>query len=251
MNIISDIINFEINYPKIFTNYYNKKFGTLFYNKNNPSSHDSNHSIILNFNINLDNSINEIINFYKSKKIIPLIYQSFSDQDNKLISLLKKYNFEIIYKKAKFYIYNKNDCKINIKHNKLKINRIKKINNNIIDLLLFEDNGIWNINKLKNAVKNKNFYLFAGSLENKIVTIGSINVDNKLSRIDDIKTHSNFRNQGYCTKLLNYMIDFYNLNIKNKTLYLYSENPIAIKIYKKLGFVEIKEELKLWGAFLK
>ena len=47
-----------------------------------------------------------------------------------------------------------------------------------------------------------------------------------------------FQNHGIGTKLINYVIDKYKEKCKNITLEVRKDNEKAIKLYKKVGFIE-------------
>lgn len=57
-----------------------RDYGWLFYNKENKDSYDSNHAIIFESQVSdLQKVLDDIICFYKEKKIKPSIYQSIND----------------------------------------------------------------------------------------------------------------------------------------------------------------------------
>lgn len=67
-------------FPKIFTNFEERPYGILFYNEENRDSYDSNHAVIYKDRIDdLNAVLSDIIDFYTSKNLRPIIYQSMLD----------------------------------------------------------------------------------------------------------------------------------------------------------------------------
>ena len=69
-------------FPKIFTGYEERDYGILFYNTENKDSFDSNHAVIYKDRIqDLQKTLKDIADFYKTKGSRPIIYQSMSDDN--------------------------------------------------------------------------------------------------------------------------------------------------------------------------
>lgn len=67
-------------FPKMFTNFEERPYGILFYNEENRDSYDSNHAVIYKDRIDdLNAVLSDIIDFYTSKNLRPIIYQSMLD----------------------------------------------------------------------------------------------------------------------------------------------------------------------------
>lgn len=75
-------------------------------------------------------------------------------------------------------------------------------------------------------------------IENKVV--GFINYYEIYDRIEiaNFNVLDYFQNHGIGTKLINYVIDKYKEKCKNITLEVRKDNEKAIKLYKKVGFIE-------------
>lgn len=96
------------------------------------------------------------------------------------------------------------------------------------------------INKL-NGIKTK--YLFS-YINDEIVTISRIAISgdsDKTAFISAVHTNNNFRNNGFCKKTINLLINLTKskYNVSNFTLYVKTENDIAIKCYQNCGFTII------------
>lgn len=75
-------------------------------------------------------------------------------------------------------------------------------------------------------------------IENKVV--GFINYYEIYDRLEiaNFNVLPYFQNHGIGTKLILYVVDKYKEKFKNITLEVRSDNEKAIKLYKKIGFVE-------------
>ena len=79
---LSDCYLEEDLFPKIFTDYEERDYGILFYNEDNKDSFDSNHAVIYKDQVeDLPSVLSDIIYFYSSKGIRPIIYQSMLDDN--------------------------------------------------------------------------------------------------------------------------------------------------------------------------
>ena len=79
MNLRDGYIEEDL-FPRLFTKYEERSYGILFYNEENRDSYDSNHAVIYKDKIDdLGNTLADIIDFYRSKNLRPIIYQSMLD----------------------------------------------------------------------------------------------------------------------------------------------------------------------------
>lgn len=116
-------------------------------------------------------------------------------------------------------------------------------------MILSENEGDWSVKVLERYVLLDNFHLLVGYLGNKPVTMASVNLmDNGLSRVDDVLTHRDYRGKGYGRALIHYLVNYHSI-ISSNSLYLYASNPVALKIYRQVGFVDFQEKLATWYAW--
>lgn len=245
---IKKVIDFEINFPSKFADVVERLYGKLFYNLDNTISHDSNHGVITDLSRDLDQALSEIESFYREKGLSPRIYPAFlPGEEETLKPFLAKHGFTY-QKYDNLYFLWQDDSKL-IPNRKLEIKRLLEIDDQIIEIIRSEDKGDWAINVLKRNIQAESFHFLAGYVQGKAVAMASLNMIEGLSRVDDVITHKNYRGQGYCSTLIHYLVD-YHRRISNNLLYLYSAEPKAIKIYRKAGFAEFKEQLSSWSAWL-
>jgi ribosomal protein S18 acetylase RimI-like enzyme len=118
----------------------------------------------------------------------------------------------------------------------LQIQRVEVIDPGIEELIHSEDEGDWTINVLKRHICDEDFYLFVGVVDGKPVTIVSLKVMDGYSRVDDMVTHAQYRGHGYGRSIVHHLVNYHPQVSKNQ-LYLYADNPIALRMYQDAGFV--------------
>ncbi len=105
---------------------------------------------------------------------------------------------------------------------------------NSIDIIT---NSFINKEYIENEIKNNPYFKCLLVEENNII-IGYLYYSDIYERIEinQIEVDSNYRNKGYGTLLLSYLI---NNNKKDITLEVKETNEYAIKLYKKFNFKEV------------
>ena len=128
------------------------------------------------------------------------------------------------------------------------IRRISSISEDIIDLIHTEDAGDWTINVLKYHVRRENFHLLGLYQAGNCIAIASVNVMDGYSRVDDVLTHKKYRGYHTGTKLIQYLVNYHH-RVSDNYLYLWAVNPIAVRMYRNIGFEEFPVEKPFWMAF--
>ncbi|MDN3019120.1 GNAT family N-acetyltransferase [Paenibacillus sp. BSR1-1] len=238
--LIDKIIQFENHFAELQAKVVEKPYGRIFYDQDNPLSYDSNHAYIKeDFDGDWNLAINEIIDFYREMAIIPRVY-TFTRSKNNVGLFLEENGFLKQIEELSFYV----------QKNKKLIDRARTID--IRRLHLSDEQELshfgqelseWGYKSLMKAIGNKDFYLFGGYEADALVCIASLYKQGDISRINDVFTKSDKRGKGYGAQLINFITEF-----NDKTLhtvsYLYANNPIAINMYKKAGYVEMKEMVR-------
>jgi predicted GNAT family N-acyltransferase len=244
MNIRNCILKEELEFPKIFTNYKETEYGILFYNENNKESYDSNHVIIYPDKItDFGKTVADIKKFYKGKGIIPRIYQPFVG------GYFSKYKKELDTAGYEIKIYGKNSFMILSEHNtiqtenKLEIKRLTEWDERIASDVYIPSNEEWEILREKDAIKNKNYYLFAGFLKGKMITIVTLHqsVKNNCTRFDYIIVSKEYRNMNYGKEILSYAVNYTREN-KYTNCYQWPANTHSEHICIEAGFRKVFEE---------
>jgi len=238
----------ETTFYEAFTNKISTDFGYIFYNPDNPRSHDSNHAQILKINENPGEAVREIKRFYMNEGLVPRIYHSFVDNELEILRpFLEEEGFRIEIFNSTFFYYLADT--LPLPEPKTDIRRIKEISEDIIKLVHSEDDGDWTINVLKNHVRRENFYLLGLYQSGKCIAISSVNVMEGYSRVDDVLTHKKYRGYHTGTKLIKYLVNYHH-GVSDNYLYLWAVNPIAVRMYRNIGFEELPIDKPFWAAYI-
>ena len=179
------IIEFENNFVEVHSKVEKKPYGKIFYNEENPLSHDSNHAII-NENANYEVAIKEVKDFYYSRNLTPRVY-TLTKNKSDVGAYLEDHGFNAQKEDVHYFIQTAGSI-INITTT-LKIVRLKMVDKPVAELLYSDENeGEWSYKTLSKSIENNNFYLYAGYEDKELVCIASIHTQDNLSRIDNVFT---------------------------------------------------------------
>lgn len=234
---------------RFFSGQIAREYGVLYHNPDNPLSYDSNHAHILDLNCDLEAAIRDFVLFYRERNITPRIYSSYIDNElDKLRPHLEAAGFEIKIDASEFMLYT-GDGSGSVDPAP-SVRRITQLTDDIVELIHSEDAGDWGINVIKKCLPDAVYHLLGRFQDNKCVAIASVRLMDEYSRVDDVMTHKDFRGKHYATELMRYLV-IYHRAISTNYLYLWAMNPIAIKMYKNVGFQPVPVSQPTWEAFLK
>jgi len=246
---IEQVFQRETTYYEAFTNKKTTDFGYIYYNPDNPRSHDSNHAQILNLHDNPEEAVREIKRFYYSINITPRIFHSFVDDELEILKpILEEDGFRIEIFNSTFFCY-----PIDVIPSPEPIpdiRRIDTISDDIIGLIHTESDGDWTINVLKYQVRRENFHLLGLYQSGKCTAIASLNIMDGYSRVDDVLTHKKYRGYHLSTRLMKYLVNYHH-EVSDNYLYLWAVNPIAVRLYRNIGFEELSIEKPFWAAYIR
>lgn len=252
MDVFERIKLAEIYEIKAFSNCIETEWGVMFYDESNPTMHDTNHACILNdskFTIAID----EIIYFYKSINIVPRIYL-LEHQKDKFINEInkKKFNLYNIGRFNHFICTGENRIKptnyLDIKELNNENSVTNEMLHNLYDVYMQEDSDTINRSRhmLVNEIKSKKCELYCGYYNNEPASIAmTVDCGYDFCCFDLVETAKKFQHRGFARELVSYMVN----NCK-KELFLFSENPTAIRIYQEAGFrqIQIVDDPLFWRA---
>ncbi len=192
--------------------------------------------------------IHHIVQFYSDSGLTPRIYTAFLDNEYEILKpYLESSGFTITLLPGVYLIFpREHDTPVD---SSCVIRRISDVTDSLIELIHAEDEGDWTVNVLKAHVNDRNFHLFGLFQSDKCVSMASAKIMNGYSRVDDVLTHPAFRGQHLATDLMSYLAR-YHRSISNNQLYLWAVNPIAIRLYKNIGFQLVDINKICWSAFL-
>jgi predicted GNAT family acetyltransferase len=79
--------------------------------------------------------------------------------------------------------------------------------------------------------------------------MASLRVMDGFSRVDDVRTHTAFRGRLFATELMKHLAA-YHARISDNRLYLWATNPVAIRMYRNVGFGEFRTDRPIWSAYV-
>ncbi len=238
----------ELSFCRSFTNTALRDYGFLYYNPLNPLSHDSNHAHILTLRGDLDGVIRDIADFYIGRHLTPRIYQSFVKGE---LATLRPHLESRGFTVQTFpSVFMRVGASASIRADSCaSIQRILQVTNDVIELIHTDEAGDWTINVLRTHLDDGQFHLLGLFDAGKCVSIASVKVMDGCSRVDDVKTHAAFRNRHFGTELTSRLIAYHQV-VSDNYLYLWATNPIAIRMYGKVGFEVIDVDRPCWSAYI-
>jgi RimJ/RimL family protein N-acetyltransferase len=240
------MIETELRFPQRFTAMVSKNWGFIFWNEGNKASHDSNHAIITDF-IGVESSVRELEFFYKSKGIQPRLYPSLQANELERISpSLNNHGFTIEMKESEYFVHDHESILHPV--DELHIERIKKLDIDMMETIAVEFGGDWTIKVVEKHLMHPSYHLLGGFANGELASLASVGIFAGYSRVDDVFTRDKFRGKGFAGAMIHNLVNYHRA-ITDNHLYLYSDNPAAIKIYEKAGFSRVPQDFKTWIAY--
>ncbi len=233
--MLARLKNAEIEYPSLFSNRFERPWGVIFLNPDNPTSHDSNHAVITRGR-GYRRILEEIMVTFDQYKITPRIYESFRQGQWKTLEpLLTERGFAIEKGLCSFMVH-----RTSFTHpvtTTLSFRRQTTFDETLFKKLFEESEWAYAMPVQKACMSSPRFFNFVGFLgEVPVVNASILNLGNGLYRIDDVETVTEYRGHGYAREMIAFLINYFEENIRG-TLYLWVTNPIARRIYEEFGFV--------------
>ena len=239
----------ERDFPVRFASVVDKPYGRLFYNSDNPLSNDSNHALILRLDVDLDEAIEDLVGFYQGMRLTPRVYPGFRpDEWDILRPVLTRHGFKCEeYVNHYFLLEGVSAISPNPS---VEVKRARDVDASIIDVLCSAEGSDRTVRILRRHLEYEEFHLFAGYVDSRAVTLGSFDIISGYARVDNVVTHPECRNRGYCRALIHHMVEHYP-SVASIPLYMMAaNNPVAMRIYREAGFVEFSADRPEWGAWL-
>ncbi len=240
------MLDTELHFPQRFTNMTPKNYGMLFWNEGNKASHDSYHAVILD-HLGAESSVRDIEFFYKTKGILPRIYQSHKANElEKIRPALENHGFKIETREGSFFAH-ETESGLGIAGD-LRIERLKSLSIDVMETIAIEFGGDWTIKVVERHLLHPSYHLLGGFAGTELASLASVSVYAGYSRVDDVYTRDKFRGRGYAGSMIHYLVNYHS-KITDNHLYLYSADPAATRIYEKAGFVAVPQNFQFWSAW--
>lgn len=244
---INDMLQYEVSYYELFTNRRTTDWGIIYHNPLNPDHHDGNHTHILNLSERIDQAIREIIQFYRSQGLTPRINNFFIENELEILRpRLESFGFSINFYNNTFMRFVPRS--VPVVGDVTQVRRVTETSE-ITGLIQTDGEGEWAVIARRIAIKQDRYHLLVLFRSGEGTSMASLNIMDGYSRVDDVKTCNMYRRQGFGTRIMSYLVN-YHATLSDNHLYLYTDNPIAIKMYKSIGFEEVPIGRKCWSAYL-
>ena len=234
-------------FPKLFADYEDRPYGILFYNEENKDSFDSNHAVIYKDKIDdLHAVLSDVILFYKSKGMRPIIYQSVLDDGwfEEINDELTEAGFDS-WIELQEYMLPAGENKI-IPNPDIEIVKITKWSDEL-ETVFLEAEEPWEIKVAKASVSNPGSWMFGARINGKIVGLLYGHLSDRACRIDYLIVSKKHRGIGTGRALFSAYVEWSKQNgISNSYLWPAGETPK--RLYEEGGY-EIVAVRKAGRAF--
>ncbi|MDD3096508.1 MAG: GNAT family N-acetyltransferase [Candidatus Cloacimonetes bacterium] len=238
----------ELHFPQRFASMLQKDYGLIFFNEGNKASLDSNHAVIKD-HLGIESSLRDIEFFYKSKGINPSIYSSLQAGELSRISdALEHHGFTVQFLDHEYFVHDHDGILKPI--DELKIERVQKLDIEIMETLALEYGGDWTIKVAERHLAHPSYHLLGGFYAGELAALASVSIYAGYSRVADVFTRDKFRGKGFAGSMIHYLVNYHH-GISPNHLYLVSDNPGTTRIYEKGGFSRVNQDFQTWMAMKK
>ena len=243
MNVLREIIETEIAFPGSFTNAEERAWGVMYHNVEIADSYDSNHAWIRRGDLRA--AAREVDAFYRGKGLVPRVYQMVPPGEaDPLRPVLEEAGFAIRVQPAKLFLYTGSAGRA--PRAGVQFRCIREADAALLDMIECSD-GLRARKVIARRVRAVDYHLLVGTVDGRPVTLGSLQSIGAFTRTDDVLTDVAERGRGYGLALTHAMIAYHAEHIGD-TLYLYADDPVAIRMYLKAGFEPLDPPLTWYWA---
>lgn len=248
---LSEVFALDFAYLETFTTRTDTSWGTLFCNKKQPDYFNANHAHIRNANSNYQLIIDEVVDYYQTKGLIPRFYIYNLDVQQEFISKLKAnhFGFEELISPVQLW-----DKKI-----------IEKVHNERVTIELVTESNYTETLNIECSIKefggktvrekafqhefhHPSFTHYLLRFDGVACATACIFAHEKQARMESVATLEAYRGKGLIGELIRHI----QIEAANKGfdyLWVFPINEKIEKVYQKYGFQTV-EKLTMGHAFL-
>ena len=223
-------------FPKDITSWIERPYGFLFYNDENKESYDSNHALVFRNRVTeLDQVLEDIVQFYSEKGIRPSIYQSIADDGyfEHISDELTRHGFSF-WTEPQNYMVLLGENKIQPNPN-ITVQKVTRWDDAFATHIFEAAGEPWEIDVAKKALDKANTLFFVAYDNSVPVGMTHCHVADGVCRVDYLLVATNCRNKGVGRALIHYFVEYCVQNhIEN--CYLWPDGETAANIYQEAGF---------------
>ena len=246
---IKDLFELDFAYLDAFTNRTETPWGYLFYNEDIPGYYDANHALIGTPVRDHEAVINEVMDYYQAKNIIPRFYLYQLDQLEDFIKSLQARNFQLEELVSPVQLWNKELIE-QPSREEISIEQVTEENYPEaleIECSIKEFGGRTVREKaFEQEFKHPGFIHYLLRYKGEACATACLFIAGKQARMESVATLEAYRGKG----LIGYLIRHIQAQVQDmENLWVFPINENIEKVYQKYGFDTV-EKLKTGHAFL-
>ncbi|RUT45199.1 GNAT family N-acetyltransferase [Paenibacillus anaericanus] len=251
MMMLQDVLKLDFAYLETFTERIETKWGSIFCNEDHPNYYDANHAHLSDTCHDPQLIVDEVINFYESRAIIPRFYIYNLENQQNIISELKERDFMYEELMSPVQLWDNRVIEI-VNNNSITIERVTEENYQEaleIESSIKEFGGMEIIeNVYKEQFNHPAFTHYLLRYDGVACSTACVFEDGDQARMESVATIEEFRGKG----LIGVIIQFIQREVMNRgieNLWVFPINESIEKVYNKYGFQTV-DKIKNAHAYL-
>ncbi len=240
----------EDNFPKKITSYEERDWGILFYDKNNRLSRDSNHALIYEQKVqDIDQVLQEIVQFYQEKDIFPSIYQAIDDEGYfmRISEKLEELGFEVVVESRDFMaLTDENTLDPN---EQIVVKRVTEWNDDFTTEIFHKSDKLLEMSITKKALQNPNTLFFVAYLDDVPVGLLRSHITNDVCRVNNLQVSKDYPNIGVDSTLIYHFVEYCHQN-NMENCYLWPDDEFTKQIYHQAGFRVVETKRVSYAIYI-
>ena len=227
-------------YPALFSGVEETPWGMLFHNPRNTLSVEANHGVLWN-PCDYEKALCEVREYYQEKGIPPRLYCYLPEEElPRLEQAAKKLEFSLTPSDLELLVCN-NPTPKKVK-SPLTFEILKEWDKGINEHIIGENLHLEGL--LRGSMNHQTYRLIVGRLFGTPVTMAELWDNGSVMRISNVMTGEQFRGLGFGGALITHALSL--AAAPKKPVYLFANNPTAIRMYQRVGMEIMKPDFKLF-----
>ncbi len=223
-------------FPREFVNFEAKEYGILFYDETNKDSYDSNHAVIFKHKTeDLDAVLDDVVAFYESKGLKPMLYQTTAEEGNfaSNADVFAKHGFKTW--EEELHIMVPVEANRLVPNPEITVKRVTEWEDSFASEIFVKAEEPWEIGVAKRMIKNPNTVFLVAYYKEQPVGMTYVHVRSGVCRFDYILVSKEHRKIGVGRTLMHALVEYCKKEgIEN--CYLWPAADSAQRIYAEAGF---------------
>jgi len=245
--MIEAIVQAESLFPQTFADVETRDWGVLFVTPSIPDSHDGNHACVLTRCGDMTAVVDEIAAFYEGRGLTPRVNYISADGDApSLRQALAAAGFTFGHGDTmQVYLYH-GPSRI-APNPAVRVRQIEIVDSAVLAALT----SIGNLRMakvLERRACHADGCLLVGEIGGQVASVALLEHTGNICRVDEVNTAERYRRKGCARAVVHALVTHYQRHMSD-LLYVWTDNPVAGRLYTEAGFVEIEHSLTNWCAW--